>query len=205
MFNSMRHRNTVFWLPRQLIWNFFQNRQDPGCMNLHQRLQFGLTSQGYSAFPTLLVIKGEHRFTVPAIPFAFSQSPGHSSVCLSPSFQAFQAILTSPLRIWVDEMSINIFTTAGGQLFVWQKTNKKIVIPNMMMMMMMMTSNLEYIATVDLSIAKYTVAISSAHHHDHHHHHRHHHHHHHGHNHHHVLRRGAGINAFIRRLGIVDA
>ena len=60
-------------------------------MNLHQRLQFGLTSQGYSAFPKL-VIKGEHRFTVPAIPFAFSQSPGHSSVCLSPLL-AFQAIL----------------------------------------------------------------------------------------------------------------
>ena len=33
------------------------------------------------------------------------------------------------------------------------------------MMMMMMTTNLEYIATEDLSIAKSTVAISSAHHH----------------------------------------
>ena len=32
-----------------------------------------------------------------------------------------------------------------------------------MMMMMMMTTNLEYIATEDLSIAKSTVAISSAH------------------------------------------
>ena len=42
------------------------------------------------------------------------------------------------------------------------KNNKKIVIPNMMMMMM--TTNLEYIATEDLSIAKSTVAISSAHH-----------------------------------------
>ena len=34
------------------------------------------------------------------------------------------------------------------------------------MMMMMMTTNLEYIATEDLSIAKSTVAISSAHHDD---------------------------------------
>ena len=38
------------------------------------------------------------------------------------------------------------------------------------MMMMMMTTNLEYIATEDLSIAKSTVAISSAHHHHHRHH-----------------------------------
>ena len=71
--------------------NKFVNFFKIGCMNLHQRLQFGLTSQGYSAFPTL-VIKGEQNIASQFQQIAFSQSPGHSSVCLSPSL-AFQAIL----------------------------------------------------------------------------------------------------------------